>query len=643
MLDKSLELKVLEMVNTFSEGFRKEFAGKITQITALSKRIPLTQTVEQLVLKDLDQLSKRHSETLEIPAQSMTRSDQLIELIEKFKKEKLHLAETIQHDLLGYAESILGTLLDSEYGQCILFELRHRLTAVPSNFINLLELVEKLDVKKAGVSKESLLYFIDIVSGNFEYYEYDKWVKLTSQDLRDVRTQAAILLRSVVKETQKLISELDNSLVERYKDNLAFVKVNSKWIPQKFVERRDQEARDAEIARASTFDTMQYYFLETMKAKRVLDGANNKRKKREAHGAMIRNVSNLKQIMVQHKEHLMILLNDFYFRHKILTSLNSIRPHSNELMQIFLSHLREFLSFENDSSLRDSIYVSVRQIPNVVSYLYKGQYSAEEVLFLSRVLSESLSIPEIQVMKKKDLELYAGNSRKIILLTKFKNPEDRAFLFDCYRAKNEKLDALLLPSVIDCIERNIIVPSQVKLWNSVKIRNIASLLTIVKNQYVGDSERLSRLYDQSRDNFNQVAAHGSLEALERGYSTVAENIAINVDARREVLFSNNALKGYRVQLFKLTDLAQLNIQDIKLLTHSNSLAAMQIGGVKFENLFRILRSDKDMFMYLTSESAKYAYVHKTTFEQRMQQYKIKQKSGHPTCNKRREGYAGIAI
>ncbi len=643
MLDKTLEQQVLEIVNTLSKDFKIEFAGKISQITALSKRIPLTRAIEQLVIRDLDQLSKRHKEALDIPAQSKTKSDQIAELIEKFKKEKLHLAGTIQDELLGYAESILGSLVDSEYGQSLIFELQRRLSIEPFSFSSLLELVHKLDANKTGVSKESLLYFIDIVSGNFEYYEYDKWVKITSQDLKEVRTQAAILLRSVVKEVQKLVPELSDVAIKSYHAEMQAIKSDKKWLPQKFVERRNQEARDTEIARKSIFDTLQYYFLDALKAQRDFKSTNNKKKRRECGGAIIRNISNLKLIMQQNQSHMTELLRHYIFRERIINLLTSLTMDAEELVQIVLNLTRQLLQTENEIHTKQNILHSIRLIPNAVGYLHKDDYTAEEILFLSKVVSEHIPIPELLVMKKKDLELCAGSDDKIVLLSKFKTPEDRAFLLGCYRSKDEKLDTILLPEVMSYIKRDFITTSQIKKWNAAKMINIIALLLRVKTPDANDSERLSKLYDQSREAFNRLAANSSLEALGNGYCSVTEAIANNSESRHDVLFSNNSLKGYRLGLFTFQKLVNCSTEDIKLLTHSNAQAAIRKGGARFETLLRILKNDRPQFFFLTSADAKQKYENGICFEQRLEEYGGQIKKRVPIYYQNNRANVGISV
>jgi hypothetical protein len=608
---KSVGEIVAERIALFPLEFQELYKAKLSNIKVLSQRKVISKPIHELIFKDLDVLDRNLLEFNQ--PKEKTKSEKVSELIDAAGKGNEVLNTAMKDEVLKFSDDIIASLVDTEYGRLVLKEFANIINANIVEFAVIENFLCKLDKAKLNVDKEALLLFMDMCVNNFEYFDYRSWSKITSDSLNDVKSNVSALLKKIICDAIELIGGMEEKDLEEFRRNVVARTDDRTWLPVKIVVKKQQLDLDINLALQGVRETF-YYYLSALERDGLKLSVDDEVQNELLVGSIIRNVNSAKQIILNHPDQIKALLSSYYDRNHIISILMRVVPHSNEAIQIILGKLREIVENSPNNSLVLGIMDSVRAIPMAVAYLHKTQYTDRELLFLQRVVGGFFSLEALRAMDCNMLCEFAGYDFKIKILQHFNSSDDKIFLKNLYSADYEKFSVIMSREVLTCLASNAISVDNLKNWDVNKIKNISSVMSNISNLKPTDVALLSDLYDNSPKKFNKLHNENVKEALIGRYCTIREFIAISSDQRFDVLFSNNALKGHRLGVIKFKDLNQLHINDMRLLTHFNSVAAMQYGDVTFEKLFSTLRTDRNKFFYLTNDESIMDYRHGVSFE-----------------------------
>jgi hypothetical protein len=611
-VDENVVKIVAERIALFPLEFQELYKAKLNNVKTLSQRKMITDPIHNLIFKELDALDKRLLEFNK--PKEKTKSEKVSELIEATGKENELLNAAMKDEVLKFADDIVASLVDTEYGCLVLKELANIINANAVEFPVIEDFLCKLDRAQLSVDKESLLLFMDMCANNFEYFDYSSWSKITSDSLNDVRNNVSELLKKIMCDATGLITEgMEERDCAEFQRKLVIQTGDSTWLPAKIVDKNQQVDLDRKLALQSFRETFYYYSsaIERDLPKRL---TADESKKELLNGAIIRNLNSVKQIVLNNPDQIKTLLSSYYDRTHILSMLMQAAPNSNEVMQIVLGQLREIVETSLNTRRVLGVMDSIRLVPMAVAYLHKPEYSNGELLFLRKVARGFFSLEELRVMSCSTLCEFAGYDFKIKILQHFSGPSDKMFLQNLYSEDRSKFSVIMSSEVLGCLANRTLSVGNLKSWDANKIKSITYMMSNIPALKSTDVGLLSELYNNSPAKFNKLYEGNVKEALIGGYCTLKEFNSINSDQRCDALFHNNVLKGHRLGLIRFKDLNQLHINDIRLLTHFNSIAAMQYGDVTFEKLFTTLRNNRNKFFYLINDESIVDYRHGVSFE-----------------------------
>ncbi len=613
-------LEVQKFISSLPENVKNQYNAKVRNLENLSKRTPITEPVQELITREIAAFKRIVAEYHDKATSStaLGQSDDFSNYLGAIDPAKYRLNDTVFNEVREYADNILSTLMDSKFGKLIVIKIGNIMLRT-NDFSDKIRFIGKVEESELGLSKESLLYFIDIAACNFEYFDYSKWAKVSDQELEHLRIEASKLSLDILYKAKSFCGEITRSEFDKFNKKLSKNKAAMKWLPPKRVERLAQEAGDLEIARDSIYDTLCYYLDQIKKTQHKIRSDAQIVDLDQLNRTIIYSVTQIKMIMLNNPEHMMGILQDSSDDFKyILSSLYSMLPDADELIPIFIRLTAKVIAQEQNSFVKQAMMSCLRSFNNISRFFPRE--NEEDLLFLSKFMHEFFLPFELKNIKPQLLEYFSQNTLVIKMLPFFKDRSYRDIIINLYNTDQTKLKSIFDRQTFVCLSTNRVSVGILLEWPSHKIKSIVPILATIKKPQGNDVYKLSRLFNENQEDFQVKLNSTVIEALQCGYCTLSEALSVNNEARRAVIFSNRVMKACRLECLKIPDLLLLNINDLRKLTSHNAILAMEKGGANFQELFKLLRDDPEKFKFITSADSGMKYVEGKSFADQCQRY-----------------------